>query len=106
MRDQSESEAPYVDTGHDDIDLEKTEVTLPSGRRLTESLVDELVDDARRAAGRPALDGASQGSPRIAFRVPERVKAELEAIATQEGKTFSEVSREAIENYLTHRRSA
>jgi predicted DNA-binding protein len=52
------------------------------------------------------LDGEAESSPRIAFRVPQRVKEELEAIASVEGKTFSEVSREAMESYLTHRRSA
>jgi hypothetical protein len=106
MRDESDHRETYVDSGDDDVDLAVTEVILPSGRRLTDELVDELVAEARRGVGRPPLDGASESSPRIAFRVPARVKVELEAIALAEGKSFSEVSREAMEDYLDRHRSA
>jgi hypothetical protein len=106
MPEQSEANDRFVDAGEEEIDLDATRITLPSGRRLTDDLAEELVVQARRGAGRPSLDGEAENSPRIAFRVPQRVKEELEAIASVEGKSFSEVSREAIESYLTHRRSA
>jgi hypothetical protein len=106
MRRPSDPTQPYTDSGEEDIDLASTEITLPSGRRLTDDLVDELVLEARQRAGRPSLSGGPESSPRIAFRVPREVKAELEGIAAAEGKSFSEVSREAIESYLIRHRSA
>ena len=97
----------YVDSGQPDVDLEREDVRLPSGRRLTAEVVDELVESARRAKGRPSLTGEPEVSPRIAFRVSRQVKEGLEAIAATEGKSFSEVSRDALESYLReHRRSA
>ncbi len=106
MPEQDKRQKRYTDSGEDDIDLAVTEVLLPSGRRLTDDVAEDLVAQARRSAGRPSLDGAADDSPRIAFRVPRQMKEQLEAIASEEGRSFSEVSREAIGDYLSQRRSA
>lgn len=56
-----------------------------------------VVSDVRRKAGRPSLTGASQASPRVSFRVTPQVRERAAAIAAEEGKTISELAREALE---------
>lgn len=55
--------------------------------------------------GRPSLSEAGD-SPQVRFRLPAATRAEAAALATREGKTLSELARDAIEEYLTTRRSA
>jgi predicted HicB family RNase H-like nuclease len=81
----------------DDIDLDREDVRLPDGTRLTDDVADAIVDDVRRKAGRPSLTGASALSPRVSFRVTPEVRDRAAAIATEEGKTISELAREALE---------
>lgn len=81
----------------DEIDLEREGVRLPDGTRLTEDVVDAIVDDVRRKAGRPSLTGAAAASPRVSFRVTPEVRDRAAAIASDEGKTISELAREALE---------
>ena len=81
----------------DDIDLDREDVRLPDGTRLTDDVADAIVDDVRRKAGRPSLTGASAVSPRVSFRVTPEVRDRAAAIATEEGKTISELAREALE---------
>jgi predicted HicB family RNase H-like nuclease len=80
--------------GRDDVDLEHEVVRDKSGRRVTDKSVDELVRAARKP-GRPSLkDGRS---PSIAFRVPADVRAKADKAAAREGKTVSQLAREALE---------
>ena len=81
----------------DYIDLEREDVRLPDGTRLTDDVTDAIVSDVRRKAGRPSLTGASEVSPRVSFRVTPEVRDRAAAIATEEGKTISELAREALE---------
>lgn len=55
--------------------------------------------------GRPSLS-RSGDSPQVRFRLPAATRAEAEALAAREGKTLSELAREALEAYLSARRSA
>ncbi|MGH3795372.1 MAG: hypothetical protein ACRDSP_10815 [Pseudonocardiaceae bacterium] len=55
--------------------------------------------------GRPSLSEAGD-SPQVRFRLPAATRAEAAALAAREGKTLSELARDAIEAYLTARRSA
>jgi hypothetical protein len=55
--------------------------------------------------GRPSLS-VSGDSPQVRFRVPAATRAEAAALAAREGKTLSELAREALEAYLTARRTA
>ena len=81
----------------DEIDLEREDVRLPDGTRLTEDVADAIVDDGHRKAGRPSLTGTAAASPRVSFRVTPEVRDRAAAIASDEGKTISEFAREALE---------
>jgi predicted HicB family RNase H-like nuclease len=81
----------------DDIDLGSEDVRLPDRTRLTDDVADAIVSDVRRKAGRPSLTGTAAASPRVSFRVTPEVRARAAAIANDEGKTISELAREALE---------
>jgi predicted HicB family RNase H-like nuclease len=78
-----------------------------------EELVREIEDDATewseplpksqwpvRGRGRPSLTGESQHSPRVTFRLDPDVREKAAKRAEREGKTVSELAREALEQYL------
>lgn len=85
-----------------DVDLEQEDVRDSKGARIDDEYVRRAVEDVRRhqTAGRPSLTGPGERSPSIAVRVPEAVRAAMQARAKREGKSVSEVAREAIEAYL------
>ncbi|MCK9495821.1 MAG: ribbon-helix-helix protein, CopG family [Dehalococcoidia bacterium] len=62
--------------------------------------VDEVVARVRKATGRPSMSGTTGISPQIGVRLPEVLNAALEARARAEGKSKSELVREAVEAYL------
>lgn len=66
------------------------------GTRLTDDVANAIVSDVRRKTGRPLLTCASAASPRVSFRVTPEVRARAAAIASNEGKTISELAREDI----------
>jgi predicted HicB family RNase H-like nuclease len=80
-----------------DVDLEAEDVRLADGTRLTEQKTAEIVDDVRRRAGRPSLTGEASTSPRITFRISPAVRDRAAEIAAREGKTVSQLAREALE---------
>ena len=80
-----------------DVDLDTDDVRLPDGTRLTGQHADEIVEEVRRRAGRPSLTGEPAVSPRIAFRVTPDVRDRAAGIAAGEGKTISQLAREALE---------
>lgn len=76
--------------------------TARKGRRITQ-------DYARRAAqydpatvhrGRRSLTGGRLHSPRVSFRVPADLREAAEKAARREGKTVSELARDALPKYL------
>jgi hypothetical protein len=88
-----------------DIDLDKEVVLDSHGERITEAraqesaeYASEQLDKLRR--GRPSLTGASKHSPQISFRVPEELARRAGETAEKQGKTVSQISREALERYL------
>ena len=83
-----------------DVDLDREDVRLRSGKRLTTKLAEEIVEEVRRAGGRPSLSGAAARSPQIAFRVPPEVRERAAQVAAAEGKTVSQLAREALESRL------
>lgn len=83
-----------------DVDLDRDVVRLPSGKRLTTNLAYEIVEDVRRAGGRPSLSGEAAHSPRIAFRVTPEIRKLAAQVAAAEGKTVSQLAREALEARL------
>lgn len=81
-----------------DVDLETEIVRDVSGRRITPAYVDRVVGAARKP-GRPALTGEGP-SPAIAFRLPAALRERAEAVAAEEGKTVSQLAREALESRI------
>lgn len=85
-----------------DVDLDSEDVRDSKGRRITQ-------DYARRAAqydpasvrrGRRSLTGGRLHSPRVSFRVPADLREAAEKAARREGKTVSELARDALQKYL------
>lgn len=83
-----------------DVDLDQEDVRLADGTRLTDAVADEVVDHVRRTVGRPSLSGKAAQSPQIAFRVPASVRDRAADLAAREGKTVSQLAREALEARL------
>jgi predicted HicB family RNase H-like nuclease len=88
-----------------DVDLDRDDVRLADGTRLTEQKATDIVDEVRRRGGRPSLTGQAAVSPRIAFRVDPRVRDSAAQIADREGKTISQLAREALEARVAAERS-
>jgi hypothetical protein len=83
-----------------DVDLEKEEVIMADGRRLTDELAAEIAEEAlARHRGRPSVSGGRMRTPSLTVRVPARVRAALESIADAQGRRLAEVSRDALAEY-------
>ncbi|MCW2902796.1 MAG: hypothetical protein JWO67_5061 [Streptosporangiaceae bacterium] len=80
-----------------DVDLDQEDVRLADGTRLTESRAAEITEEVRRRSGRPSLTGEAVISPRIVFRVTPSIRDAAAALAAREGKTISQLAREALE---------
>lgn len=89
-----------------DIDLDREEIRLADGTRLTDEVAADIVETVLRSVGRPSLSGVRQRSPQIAFRVPPAVRDQAAEVAAREGKTVSELAREALEERLAASRRA
>ncbi len=80
-----------------------------SGVELTPEIIDQLVEEAERGyeegelraqyVGRPSLS-ENGVSPRIVFRVPAEVHAAAQRRADEEGRSLSDLGREALKRYL------
>ena len=55
--------------------------------------------EATRGRGRPSLGGQGR-SPQVTFRAPPALRAMAEEQAARDGKTVSQLAREAFEMYL------
>ena len=87
------------------IDLDEEVVLDSRGERITEARAQEWGEYAseqlaKLRRGRPSLTGKSQHSPQISFRVPESLAKRAEELAAKQGKTVSQLGREALERYL------
>lgn len=80
-----------------DVDVDDEDIRLVDGTRLTDEVADAIVDHVRRSAGRPSLSGEAAASPQIAFRVAPSVRDRAAEVAAREGKTISQLAREALE---------
>jgi hypothetical protein len=81
-----------------DVDLERDARRDREGRRIDNAYVERLLG-ASRKPGRPSLAEGGP-SPSIAFRLPASVRERAEAVAAEEGKTVSQLAREALEARL------
>jgi hypothetical protein len=82
-----------------DVDLKRQVRRDREGRRVDDGYVERLIG-ASRKPGRPSLAEDDGPSPSIAFRVPTSVREQAEAVAAKEGKTVSQLAREALEARL------
>ena len=80
-----------------DVDLDAEDIRLADGNRLTEHGASETAAELRRRGGRPSLTGEAAISPRIVFRVTPSVRDRAAEVAAREGKTLSQLAREALE---------
>lgn len=80
-----------------DVDLDREDIRLADGSRLTQEVAEGMVEQVRRSVGRPSLSGEAVASPQIAFRVAPSVRDRAAEIAAREGKTISQLAREALE---------
>lgn len=82
--------------------LDVEDVRLRDGTRLTDKRAEQIADDVlRRRRGRPSLAGNTETSPRVSFRIPEQLRRTADERARRrEGRTVSELAREALERYL------
>ena len=75
---------------------------------ITEEIADRLADEAEagydltdaKRIGRRSLSGVAGASPRVNVRMTAELHARAQARAEQEGKTISEIAREALERYV------
>ena len=86
-------------------------VKTKSGKPLTKERVDQLAGEAERGydlskakrerlpRGRPSLDDGV--SPRITYRLGRGLYSRAKKRAESEGRTVSEVAREALERYVS-----
>jgi hypothetical protein len=76
------------------------------GTPITQELADELAAEAERGydlslgrrRGRPSLDEGV--SPRVTFRITGELQERARLRAEQEGKTLSELARDALAEYV------
>jgi len=79
-----------------------------SGVPITDELAEQLADEAEagyqltaaKRVGRKSLGGARGTSPRVNFRMTAQLQARAQARAKREGKTVSEIARQALEQYV------
>lgn len=81
-----------------------------SGMVLTEEIAEQMAEEIernppdpskleRRYVGRPSL-GAAGHSPRVSFRVPPDLYKAAWARADKEGRSLSDLAREAFKRYM------
>ena len=98
------SENYVFDPDDEDVDLDTEDIRLKDGTRLTNELASRIADEAhqdiqRRRQGRPSLSG-QEPSPIVGFRIPEQLRILVEERAKEEGRSISELAREALQRYL------
>lgn len=83
-----------------DVDLDREDVRLPDGTRLTNDLAEAINEDVRRAAGRPSLSGGRQHSPQVSARITPELQAKLRKYSERSGLSSSQVLRHALEQFV------
>ena len=85
-----------------DVDLDKEVIRDKKGRRITEKRAVQIAEETltKVGRGRPSLAGGSTHSPQVSFRAPAELREQAEERAAREGKTVSQLAREALEQLL------
>lgn len=82
------------------VTADNSEVLNAAGEPMTDEDVDQLIDEAHRAAGRPSLTSPGRHSPQLTVRLPEPVYEQLGGLSARTGKRRTEIVREALIEYL------
>jgi hypothetical protein len=89
-----------------DVDLDAEVVYLADAGRLTEQVAEELAQRAlARHRGRPSVTGENARTPSLTVRVPPETRTALEELARAQGKRLADVSREALDEYVSRHAS-
>ncbi|GGQ02408.1 ribbon-helix-helix protein, CopG family [Streptosporangium pseudovulgare] len=83
-----------------DVDLDAEEIYDRQGNRIDRAYVDAAVAHVRRSVGRPSLSAPGERSPQVTFRLTAEEKNAAKALAEREGKTVSQLAREAFARYI------
>jgi hypothetical protein len=83
-----------------DVDLDAEEIHDRRGNRIDQAYVDAAVEHVHRTVGRPSLGAPGERSPQVTFRLSAEEKATAKALAEREGKTVSQLAREAFARYI------
>jgi len=80
---------------------ERLSAAVESGRA---TVITDAAAIRQRLGGRPRVGGeAGEGpSAQVRVRVTKRTRAALEGIAASQGKRLSEVTRDALDDYVAH----
>lgn len=76
------------------------------GNRIDDAYINRAVADVHRSIGRPSLTGVAGKSPTVSFRLPPAERVQAERLAEAEGKTVSQLARDALSRYLAEHPSA
>ncbi len=84
------------------IDLDKEDVRLADGTRLTEAKAERLAEEmlGHTGRGRPSLSRSGTRSPQLRLSVPHELRSRLLQRAEHEHRSVSNLVREALEHYL------
>jgi hypothetical protein len=89
-----------------DVDLDQEEIYLADGRRLTQQLAGDIAERALvRHRGRPSVSGGGRRTPSLTVRVPQPTRDALERLAKSRGKRLADISREALDEYISRHAS-
>jgi hypothetical protein len=83
-----------------DVDLDRDDVRLRDGTRLTRTMAQAINTEVRRAAGMPSLTGAAQRSPQVSTRIPPEQMRQLKKYSKAAGMSVSSVLREALDTFM------
>jgi hypothetical protein len=86
-----------------DVDLNREDVRLGDGTRLTNELAEAITEDVRHAAGRPSLSGERKHSPQVSARITPELQEELREYSKRSGLSHSQVLRHALEQLVGSR---
>jgi Ribbon-helix-helix domain len=83
-----------------DVDLDREDVRLPDGTRLTNRVAESINVEIRRKAGRPPLSASARRSPSVSTRIPPDQMKELKRYSKTAGMTVSDVLRQALDQFM------
>ena len=85
-----------------DVDLERDDIRLADGTRLTPDIAAGIAEDVRRAAGRPSLAGPGSALPAgFGPRARRTCGTRRNSRRGARAKSVSQLIRELLERYLS-----